>query len=804
MTALSIAQDAVALSRLMLEQIIDSSSGSLSSVDESNVDWSLGAIFALARTLSSLDCHLESYVTWKEGFQTFVRLPVLFLGCPSGKDIDSFLNQICTVAEGGGFSLAMLVDCVILCCNLARIYPEQFSRRFLWILHAYAYFTQQDDSPLIDIRLFLEPNSDCPLPKLDVARPMDIGLGRDGGIQIEDVVWAFFTFPSQPSDHLIQNIFITHFNETIVVLQDIVEKSYSNTITIKWVFHTINNIFLLISTPNQLALLQGLTGTINHFGAILASRESDWEWVLDHLFDPIFRNLWRTGLLNGALEVCRQVIKYLDSRFQSDDVTVAAGYWRLNHHFILCDMGRYSDAIGLVQQATIASVPEGFFLHPYIVQIRILRRTGRNQEALQLLRKGVATGCRKYWTVDVQVFDLGLDFLFSEFATTWGYIGNRERALKNAERAVTACRKDIGPDEDIEYQKCILVHSLVTVSGCLATLGRNDEALAAAHEAVLVYTENVPHMWGKFLYKIRKQELGANAFHMLSLRLAPSGKAQQALQNAEIATELYRELVGLAPRHLPTLASSLQNLGSILWDVGRRDEAIATCKEAVGIMRKVSSSETYFLPTLAEALEQLAGYLGEKGDVGGASAAAAESAEVQREFAVLPPEPEFLFEKVVDMMESDDEWETSAPAHVSEADDKYHNTSEGPSVEAVESDDKADKYHDASEPPTSIEPLALISELPSRSSTSTPGPATDIDTPVKANLAGDSATVMGLDASSTLAVQNPTATDTAKSILSQPLEVNVKLRLRSTLMDVVWWVILVLGISFAIAWRRVV
>ncbi|KAJ7349053.1 hypothetical protein DFH08DRAFT_959249 [Mycena albidolilacea] len=468
-----------------------------------------------------------------------------------------------------------------------------------------------------NIRTFLEPNSDHPPPELYVTSSMEISLGSDNGIYIEDAVRAFYTFPSHPCDHLIQNIFITHFDEAIVILRDVVEKSYSNTITIQWVLHTINNIILFLSTPNQLALLWVSARTIQHFGAILARRESDWEWVL-------------------------------------------------------------------------------------------------------------------------------------------------------------------------------------------STLGRNNKALAAAQEAVSVYSENVLHMWGNNLYTIRKQELGANAFHTLSLRLVISEKPGQALLHAEKATELYRELVALAPRHLPTLTSSLQNLGSILWDVGRRDKAVAACEEAVGIMRKVSSSETYFLPTLAEALEQLAGYLGEKGDVGGASAAAAECAEVRREFAVLPPEPEFLFEKVVDMMESDDEWETSTPACVSEADDKYHDASEGPSVEAVESDDEADEYHDASEPPTSIKPLALISEFPSRSSTSTPGPATDIDAPVQANPAGDSATVTGLDGSSTLAVQNPTATDTAKSIFSQPLEVNVKLRLRSTLMDIVWWVLL--GISFAIAaiaWRRV-
>ncbi|KAJ7802876.1 hypothetical protein B0H14DRAFT_2268326, partial [Mycena olivaceomarginata] len=130
----------------------------------------------------------------------------------------------------------------------------------------------------------------------------------------------------------------------------------------------------------------------------------------------------------------------------------------------------------------------------------------------------------------------------------------------------------------------------------------------------------------------------ANAFHVLSLQLVMSGKAQPALLNAEKATELNRELITLAPRHLPTLASSLRNLGSILWDVGHQDRTIAACEEAVGIMRKVSSPETYFLPALAEALDQLAGYLAGKGDVRGAAAAAAECAQVRREFTALPPE----------------------------------------------------------------------------------------------------------------------------------------------------------------------
>jgi hypothetical protein len=138
-------------------------------VDEFNTAWSCAAIFELAKALSSVNRHLESYEASKEGFQTIIRLPI-----PShlllGECIDLFLNQICKMVEEGGFSLPMLVDCVILLCNLAHIYPKQFSSQFLWLLHAYVYFTQQGSSSMENIRTFLEPNLDRLPPELDVIR----------------------------------------------------------------------------------------------------------------------------------------------------------------------------------------------------------------------------------------------------------------------------------------------------------------------------------------------------------------------------------------------------------------------------------------------------------------------------------------------------------------------------------------------------------------------------------------------------------------------------------------------------------
>ncbi|KAJ7696146.1 hypothetical protein B0H16DRAFT_843532 [Mycena metata] len=168
---------------------------------------------------------------------------------------------------------------------------------------------------------------------------------------------------------------------------------------------------------------------------------------------------------------------------------------------------------------------------------------------------------------------------------------------------------------------------------------------------------------GKVFVYNQEAGIGSNAFHSLSLRLAACGDLNGALPNAKRATELFRDLVALAPRHLPALARSLQNMASILWKFDRRDESVAACAEAVSILRKVVDPETYFLPALAEALDQLVTYRKVTGDVNGASAAAIEWAEVVKKSASLPCQPEFLLDETeVDSDDEDDEvgWETAS------------------------------------------------------------------------------------------------------------------------------------------------
>ncbi|KAF8143062.1 hypothetical protein K438DRAFT_1876785 [Mycena galopus ATCC 62051] len=778
--ALPTTQNAVALSCAILQDMVENTSG-VSQEDEVAVMYSCKTFFILAKVLLSLDRHVESYEALKEGFDMALKFPVP-LYPPSGEDIDLFLDQICTIAERGQFPLGMLEDCIILFCNLACIHPQEFSQQFLWLMHAYIYFSQQVNCPgtspfMENIQLFLEPNSSCPPPKLDFTRKMHLGFDSCSGI-IEDAVEAFFKVPSHPSDILIQNILIAHFDRAIVVFQEMAINSAEdiNSATIQWIIYIITKVVPFVSNSNQMSLLQILREMVPHFGTILVSRASEWEWVVDNLFQPIFFHSWKTGLLEDGLKVCEQVVNFLDSHPNTDGADFISE-WRLKQQFVLCDMGRFPDLIRLILQTnTMVLDPEGFFLHPYIVQTHILHHTNRHQEALRLIQKGVATGCQTYW-IDGVVFQFQLYFLLVELAAAWNHTGHQERALKAAEYAVTACRKEVN-DKDMEAQKYLLVHSLTTLSNCLAVVGRNIEALTVAQEAVSIYTENEPHLWEDFLYTIRKQELGGNAFHALSLQLATSGDLEKALLNAEKTGELYCELVRLAPRHLPTLADSLQSRALILWGLGCQDESITICKEAVGIMRKLIDPGTYFLPAMTKALDKLGGYLEEKGDVGSASAARIESAEVQRSLALLPLQPEFLFEELLPIDsgdehgEGEDTWETASE---SEGDGEYQDVLEF-QISVVE-----------------VITEAMCTTMPQfLPATSGVGEAT-APSVGPASLMKEHATTETTNSVMSL------FTD----VLSKPLEMRLNMRLsiqmHSTPMVILWWIFL--GIFFAILWR---
>ncbi|KAJ7466972.1 hypothetical protein FB451DRAFT_1259716 [Mycena latifolia] len=271
-------------------------------------------------------------------------------------------------------------------------------------------------------------------------------------------------------------------------------------------------------------------------------------------------------------------------------------------------------------------------------------------------------------------------------------------------------------------------------------------------------------MWRVYVYELRRQELGGNALHVLSLRLAAAGKIDESLLSAEKAADLYRGLVLLAPRHLPTLANSLQNLASILCKIGRVDESVSACEEAISILRQVTETETYFLPALAEALDQLAGYFAESGDTERASAVMSESTDVRRRIELLPTQTGLLFPDID--MDSEDEDEDNAWETATESEDEYQ---------------------DAPDAPTDMEVVILeaTDNLPSITVSSA-------ETPSEGSR------------KNAREPEGPTAMDTAKPVhtsvtnmLSTPLEI----RLRSTPVDILLWMLVgILSVAVALLW----
>ena len=83
----------------------------------------------------------------------------------------------------------------------------------------------------------------------------------------------------------------------------------------------------------------------------------------------------------------------------------------------------------------------------------------------------------------------------------------------------------------------------------------------------------------------------ASALNNLGNRYSELGRRQEALAPAEEAVQLYRELAGGNPAFLPNLASALNNLGIRYSELGRRQEALAPTEEAVRIRRELAGRQ---------------------------------------------------------------------------------------------------------------------------------------------------------------------------------------------------------------------
>ncbi|KAJ6499866.1 hypothetical protein DFH09DRAFT_1375915 [Mycena vulgaris] len=782
--AISIAEEAVAVFRGMAAQLTEAAAevSCWGEPDDYKAVKISDAFFAHAAALASDDRHVAAYEAAKEGFQTVLRFPRTDYP-PPAKVIDTFIDQLCHVAEGGSLSLGMLADDMILFRDLARVYPKEYPTLFLRLLHTYVYMSQQESPDFRNLRIFLEPDNASPIPVLDSSRELNI---QDSIDVINDAMRAYCRLgPAIPDVlPLIKNIFIAHFDQAVAVLREIASKfmTIPNSDPTS-IFHGLLEILPHVTRAKQLVLVEIMTKIVGH----LRTNKAPSSYQTHGMLLNFSWALWNAGSLNDAIALCDEAVECLRCS-PRDDGYSDLDSWLVRRIFILWDMGQISQAIEAAGLLVIEKMTDSLdILNYYMIRKQILQRAGRNWEAVKLLRD--ACGELEWLRVEDPYLFGYAHTLLADLAAAQRLTGQLGKAVEDAERAVAACREDV-EGENMELQKHALVHSLTTLSNCLAGVGRNDEALVAAEEAASTYSLHAPRMWGGFLYTLRREELGANAFHASSLRLVASGQLEAALLNAERATESYRELVFLAPLHLPTLASSLQNLASILWNIGRRDESISTCDEAVSIVRKVADNETYLLGALGEALDQLAGYLSEKRDTEGASAVTDESAEVRHRIGLLPLEPEFLFLHFETESEDEDDdqaWETAT-----ESEEEYHHAAMDVEVAGLD-------------PASTITSQDLPSTPPISSTTETQSEENTVSqTPAIASM--EQATTPPVTSRAEIHVSEDIAKPATPpprvaDILSTPLE--VKLHLRSTPMDILWWILVgVLGVALAAPWSR--
>jgi tetratricopeptide (TPR) repeat protein len=203
----------------------------------------------------------------------------------------------------------------------------------------------------------------------------------------------------------------------------------------------------------------------------------------------------------------------------------------------------------------------------------------------------------------------------------------RERASA-AQGAIVRALVEFAADQpDLAAEKA---RALGNLSVRLSDLGRREDALAAAEEAVALYRTLAAQRPDAF-----RPDL-ATSLNNLAAMLSDLGRREDALAAAEEAVALRRTQ---AAAFRPDLATSLNNLANMLSDLGRREDALAAAAEAVALYRTLAAQRPdAFRPDLATSLNNLAALLSALGRREDALAAAAEAVALYRTLAAQRPD----------------------------------------------------------------------------------------------------------------------------------------------------------------------
>jgi tetratricopeptide (TPR) repeat protein len=172
------------------------------------------------------------------------------------------------------------------------------------------------------------------------------------------------------------------------------------------------------------------------------------------------------------------------------------------------------------------------------------------------------------------------------------------------------------------------------LGGRLSELGRQEAALEVAQEAVELYRQLITTDPDKFAPDL------ARSLHQLGLRLSGVGQWQAAVESAQEGTELYRHLEADQPEAFrPYLAAGLGDLGRLLSGTGQREAALGATEEGADLYRQLNEArpDTYS-SCLATSLSDLGLRLSELGQRERALGATEEAVRIRRELAAVWPD----------------------------------------------------------------------------------------------------------------------------------------------------------------------
>ena len=203
------------------------------------------------------------------------------------------------------------------------------------------------------------------------------------------------------------------------------------------------------------------------------------------------------------------------------------------------------------------------------------------------------------------------------------------------EYELAQCSANILPptDDSSEIDRATYASRRLSLSRCLANIGRHDEALKAVREATKLYRTLAEHNPGTYTPNL------ASSLNNLAGSQAENGQPHDALQTVHEATNLYRTLAKHNPAaYTPELARSLNNLAAYLDGNGQPHKALQTAQEAVTIRRKLAKhNPAAYTPDLARSLNNLAIYLDNNGQQREALQTAQEATNLYRALAEHNP-----------------------------------------------------------------------------------------------------------------------------------------------------------------------